>query len=213
MARGIVKTVMVGQRGDTLLEVTFALAILAAVLLGCTSLAAAAYRLGQTARERTSVADVMQEQMEALRSFRDNSIAGTTGLWSTFRNGVGGSYPGIDNVGAVPCNFQASLNCFHMALVTVGGSTMWVPAPGALTTSSPGTTLTVPTSLVEISASSATGVGGTSVADPNSDRICGYDFEIHSSFTPIGSGPDQTSKIQTRLVNLKYNPSLGGTCP
>jgi type II secretory pathway pseudopilin PulG len=217
MVRGIVKLVMLGERGDTLIEVTFALAILGAVLLGCTSVAAAAYRLGQTARERTSVAEVAQEQMEALRSFRDNSLSGGAGSWDIFRNGLGASYYGVDNVPGTPCKFQQpplpTLNCFHMELKPVGASTMWVPVPGDLTTSSPGSDLTVPTAWIEISASSATGPGGSSLADPGIDRKCGYDFELHYEFQPIGGGVAQSNKIQTRLANLEYNPSLGGSCP
>lgn len=220
MARGIVKPVMLGERGDTLIEVTFALAILGAVLLGCTSVAASAYRLGQTARERTSVAEVAQEQMEALRSFRDNSVSANGGSWSTFQNGTGAppsGYYGIDRVPTSACKFQQpplpTLNCFHMELKTVGTSTMWVPVAGDLTTTSPGSDLTVPTAWIEISASAANGPGGSSVSDTAGDRKCGYNFELHYQFEPIGGGVAQTNKIQTRLANLQYNPSLGGTCP
>lgn len=219
MARGIVKPVMLGERGDTLIEVTFALAILGAVLLGCTSVAASAYRLGQTARERTSVAEVAQEQMEALRSFRDNALSGNGGSWSTFQNGTGGppaGYYGIDNVPTTPCKFQQpplpTIGCFHMALKTIGTSTMWVPEAGDLL-AAPGTDLSVPSAYIEISASQANGVGGSSTSDSPGDRKCGYNFELHYQFDPIGGGVAQTNKISTRLSNLQYNPSLGGTCP
>src|ERR1041384_7189661 len=98
MGRGIVKILMLGrrlpivagQRGDTLIEVTFALAILGFVLLGSTAIATTAFRTGQTARERTQVSTAAQQQMEALRSFRDNHP------WSEFRVGNGGTYQGID---------------------------------------------------------------------------------------------------------------------
>ena len=90
---------------------------------------------------------------------------------------------------------------------------MWVPEAGDLTTSTPGSDLTVPTAYIEISASAANGVGGSSVSDTPADRKCGYDFELHYSFDPIGGGVAQTNKIQTRLSNLQYNPSLGGSCP
>src|ERR1039458_6429789 len=77
------------EHGDTLIEVTIALSILSFVLLGSTALAVTAFRMGQTARERTQVAEVAQEQMEALRSFRDNHT------WAEFQGG-GPGYQGID---------------------------------------------------------------------------------------------------------------------
>jgi len=92
------------ERGDTLIEVTFALAILGFVLMSSTVIAMTAFRTGQTARERTQVAAEAQEQMEALRSFRDNHT------WDEFRVGDGsgnctgaGNYCGMTGVGT-PCS-------------------------------------------------------------------------------------------------------------
>lgn len=169
------------QAGDSLVEVTVSLAILSFVLLSSTVLTATAFRTGETATERLQVADVAQEQLEALRSFRDNST------WGTFETG-------IDAVGG----------SFHMQIQT-GASTQWVPVAGPLTTTSPGTTLTVPTSTVVLNTTT-----------PGTDRLCGYDFNLTYSFiTPGGTIADEaTGTIETRLANLKYSPAPGpARCP
>jgi prepilin-type N-terminal cleavage/methylation domain-containing protein len=181
-------------RGDTLIEVTIALAILGFVLLGSTAIGAAAFRTGQTARERTQVAEVAQEQMEALRSFRDNHT------WNEFRHGNGGSYQGIDNVLGTACQWDGSRRCFHMELKSTGANTEWVPVTGPLTQATPGNNLTVPGSVVEIATT-------TTAASE-----CGYDFLLHYQFLPLGGGANATNQITTRLVNLKYDPSGGSPC-
>src|SRR5476651_2691380 len=79
VARGM--KLLRSQRGDTLIEVTLALAILSVVLLSSTIVTTRAFRLGQTARERTILADQAQSQAEALLSFRDNHT------WAEFLNG------------------------------------------------------------------------------------------------------------------------------
>lgn len=178
------------QRGDTLIEVTFALAILGFVLLGSTAIAAAAFRTGQTARERTQVSTAAQGQMEALRSFRDNHT------WSEFRVGNGGTYQGIDQVLTTNCAYNAARRCFYMELRDTGGGTKeWVPRAGHVGAS-------VPTSVLEISTTT-----------PNAQRACGYDFELHYSFEPLGGGQLARNQIATRLVNLKYDPAGAPLCP
>lgn len=202
-ARGIVKSLMLksrlgrvlqGERGDTLIEVTFALAILGFVLLGSTAIAATAFRTGQTARERTQVAQAAQEQLEALRSFRDNHT------WNEFRGGkncgVAGGFCGIDQVLGTACNYDATKRCFHMVVAnTSAGTTEWVPQAGSVATS-------VPSSLVEISTRTL------------ASSQCGYDFLLFYSFNPLGGGQKARNQISTRLVNLKYDPGLGApVCP
>ncbi|HEY6737133.1 MAG TPA: prepilin-type N-terminal cleavage/methylation domain-containing protein [Candidatus Saccharimonadia bacterium] len=78
------------QRGDTLIEVTIALAILSMTLMGATRLAVRAFQQGQTARERTALALTAQQQLEHLRNFRDTSS------WTEFVNGSGsGLFRGV----------------------------------------------------------------------------------------------------------------------
>ena len=67
------------QAGDTLIEVTLALTILALVLVSSMALATRAFRLGQAAKENTAAANLIQQQAESLRNYRDSK----TGKWST----------------------------------------------------------------------------------------------------------------------------------
>ncbi len=182
------------QRGDTLIEVTFALAILGFVLMSSTAIAATAFRTGQLARERTQVATDAQEQLEALRSFRDNHS------WAEFRAGrncgMPGGYCGIDQVLGTACVTDATKQCLHMELAATGaGTTEWVPRPGMVAGS-------VPTSVIEVTTA-------TTVASQ-----CGYDFVLFYSFSPLGGGAKAANRIATRLVNLRYDAAGGAAvCP
>jgi type II secretory pathway pseudopilin PulG len=60
------------DRGDTLVEVVLAIAILGMVLVASFNVANAAFGLGQSAKERTQAANLVQEQAEALRNYRDS---------------------------------------------------------------------------------------------------------------------------------------------
>lgn len=62
------------ERGDLLVEVVLALSILAAVLLGAMNVANKAFGVGGSARNRTQAANLMQEQAEALRNYRDSHL-------------------------------------------------------------------------------------------------------------------------------------------
>lgn len=57
------------RRGDTLIEVVFALAILAIILTVMTTAAVGAWRTSRLAGERTQAAAYAQEQAEALKAF------------------------------------------------------------------------------------------------------------------------------------------------
>ncbi len=59
------------QRGDTLVEVILALAMLSFIVVSSLTLSLRAYRQGQEAKERTVISNLMQEQAEGLRSLRD----------------------------------------------------------------------------------------------------------------------------------------------
>ncbi len=175
------------EAGDTLIEVTFALAILSAVLLSSTVIAMTAFRTGQTARERTQISQQAQQQMEALRSFRDNHS------WTEFRVGASPAYHGIDGVLGSNCVLDVTVPCFHMELKNTSGVTWeWVPVAGVMTGS-------VPTSQIGITTQS------------NAASVCGYDFVLHYSFTPLGGNGIARNQIATRLVNLQYGGV--GPCP
>ena len=171
------------ERGDTLIEVVFALGILSVVLTGSIGIAAKAFQAGQTARERTQLADEAQQQLEVLRAFRDNHS------WQEFLYGssVAGTYPGVLFFGG-PAGCIGPAPCFHMVLANHGSTTEYVPAAGGL----PIGALSVPTSYIEISANSPGG------SPPNL-----VDFTITYGFEHIGGGAPNTGHIKTRLANLK----------
>jgi len=178
------------SRGDTLVEVTFALAILGAVLIGSTVVTTSAFRTGQTAKERTEVASVAQGQVEALRSFRDNHT------WAEFRVGTV-NFLGIDNAPAAGCTLNSpGQRCFHMVLATAAGVTQWVPQPGAGTANVPGAVIEFYTPTAALS------------------KPCAYDFILKYQFPTLGGGT-AFNRIATKLSNLSFNPLEfpGVTCP
>ncbi len=61
------------QRGDTLVEVTFAVIILGVVLVSVFQLSNRALQLGAEAKKRTQVTELLQQQAEALRGYRDQN--------------------------------------------------------------------------------------------------------------------------------------------
>lgn len=67
------------QRGETLVEVVMALAILSLVLVSSYALATGTFRVGRGAGERTQAVNYLQEQAESLRSYRDKSAS-----WADF---------------------------------------------------------------------------------------------------------------------------------
>lgn len=99
------------QAGDTLVEVTIAQAILTLVLLGSSGVAVKAFHLAATAQERTKISNEAQNQMEQLRTFRDNHT------WSEFLHGpdAPGLYHGVMNGSGGSC--EVATPCFHMAPV------------------------------------------------------------------------------------------------
>lgn len=77
-SRGVLKL----RRGDTLIEVVFALAILATLLTVLTTSAISSWRTSRLAGERTQASAYIQEQVEALRAYR----AGKT--WAAFTTSI-----------------------------------------------------------------------------------------------------------------------------
>lgn len=102
------------QRGDTLIEVTIALAILSSVLISAFVIANRAFQAGLTASERSQQLALAQRQAELLTNFRDSHT------WDEFLNGVGGAsgYNGINVRNPKSCNKDAlgvpRVACFHM---------------------------------------------------------------------------------------------------
>jgi Tfp pilus assembly protein PilV len=106
------------QRGDTLVEVTIALAILVMVLLSSFNLASYAFRLGEQAKERTQASQLAQEQAEALRNYRDNHPWLNNGVPTTCDDLKMGFYSNVQSAG---CQTNHE---FHFELI--GGAWSWV---------------------------------------------------------------------------------------
>ncbi len=99
------------SKGDTLIEVTLALAILAMVLVSTYAVATRAYKLGQEAQIRRQVSALMVEQAEHLRNLRDNSAD-----WVAFLTAIGANGPSPTTVGSFHMDIVAGV------LVKLGGS-------------------------------------------------------------------------------------------
>ncbi len=166
------------SRGDTLVEVTVALAILSLVLLSSTRLAIRAFQQGQTARERTTVALVAQNQLEYLRNFRDNHS------WSEFTTGNGATYTGVLNTSALSgCRGAGPDRCFHMIKTGDG----YVPVVGSVTPD----VITVPDSYVEIVATPD---------NPGSPET--VNFQVYWGFRDLSGGPTNVNHVATQLTRL-----------
>lgn len=64
------------ERGDTLIEVVMATAIMTVLLVTAYNVANLAFRVGVQARERTEAIHVVQSQAERLRAWRDQLVQG-----------------------------------------------------------------------------------------------------------------------------------------
>jgi hypothetical protein len=172
-----------------LIEVTFALTILSTVLLSTTTLATRSFRVGQTAGERTKLVEVAQQQMEALRAFRDNH------KWGEFLDGQTSpaAFQGI--LAGATSGCHASPKCFHLELTNTSVSTIEdVPQDGPMST-------IVPTSYIEIEAT------------PSGSPVTSVDIILHYGFEALGGGQN-TGQIKTTLTNLTFNsaPAVGTAC-
>lgn len=71
------------NQGDTLIEVIIATVIIGMVLFSAFTLSNEAYKLGQSAKERSQATQLIQEQAEGLRALRDSATS-----WSNFRGQI-----------------------------------------------------------------------------------------------------------------------------
>jgi type II secretory pathway pseudopilin PulG len=172
------------ERGDTLVEVTMALAILALVLTSAFAIANKAYRIGQDAKERSQLVGDAQQQAEALQSFRDSHT------WHDFTLGSSdNTLPGLARLGTpATTNACGSQPCFHMETRVVNGINQWVPVAGAAPDTQIGGQ-----GYIRI-------VVGAGVI-PSSTRPS-YDFRIEYGIPPRGGGAMLASDLKLHLTNL-----------
>ena len=113
------------KRGDTIVEVMIATAIMSVVLISAYGLSARATRLNQSAYERSRAADFVQRQGELLRAVRDeksttwNSIIDTNQYpyepYYDCRNNQNSVDPGVAVAGAFHLDTDASNNFIVVA--------------------------------------------------------------------------------------------------
>lgn len=65
----------INRRGDTLVEVLLATVILSLVMAGAFAISNRATQIGQNAVERSQVSNLLQEQVEVVRSMRDGGYS------------------------------------------------------------------------------------------------------------------------------------------
>jgi hypothetical protein len=134
---------LTNQSGDTLVEVIFALIILTALLVSSISLARLANIQGNNSRIRTQHANILHEQYEAVRAFRDSvdwdeflagPKSGKIGVrFGRDWGGVNRAIPPCHVVPNPPAPPTNEFYCFHMERDgRVGSPTFgkWLPCPG-----------------------------------------------------------------------------------
>ena len=109
------------ERGDTLVEVTIALAIISSVIAATASLSSAGFRLGQTARQRTEAASIMQQEAELLRNQRDADLTNGGG-WAAFTASI------LGGVVAPTCGNSPANLTLPYAIPTIGNGNTSVKA-------------------------------------------------------------------------------------
>lgn len=123
------------ERGDTLVEVIFSLIILTAVLVAVFSLGRQAHSQSSNSQTRIQAIDLVQEQYEALRNYRDRQASVTP--WQDFlgagSGGSAGNRIGISRRYDSPSSCIPAADCFHMERQSYVGQAdygQWVPCPG-----------------------------------------------------------------------------------
>lgn len=117
------------QRGDTLVEVAMAGAILAVVIATAFNIANLSYRVGVQARERTVVGGILQQQAEQLRSYRDNLVTDFPNITTNPPNIVDAKAPLCS--AATPCHMQANA-VNSLPLTATGAQGAYQPVNGTL---------------------------------------------------------------------------------
>jgi prepilin-type N-terminal cleavage/methylation domain-containing protein len=118
------------QRGDTLVEVTIALAIMGTVLVLAFNLVGLAFRTGLMARERSQAINLLQEQAEALRHYRNSRS------WSNFTSGVNAAGPAQFHMRRNGSSWVPTAGPWHDAsavpeIFRTGGSRLFITVSGS----------------------------------------------------------------------------------
>jgi Tfp pilus assembly protein PilV len=165
------------QRGDTLVEVTIAIAIISAVIASTANLANYTFRVGATARQRTEAASILEQEAELIRNQRDTAIVGPG--WASFR------YDVFNTPFAPACPSVATT--YTLSAAPIAGGNTWV-------SSKTGYTITTSQSVYTMSTTACSlGTG----SDGGTDDI---DFTINLKWT-AEDGETETAALEIELVD------------
>ena len=207
-----------GERGDTLVEITIALAILTTVLTGATTVAIASAQIGRIAEERTEAVDLAQQQAERLRSMRDNLVEASNATgWTSFSSQINaaGAHFWID-----PCSGGNAADAALQYCVTSAGHTFSYPADpmngtGSVTASAP----------VPVAAGGGTyDQDGTQEykvditvswtnAQGQADHTTISEYLGDTSFAPAGAPPPPPPPPPVIVEGENFPPGPNGPCP
>jgi prepilin-type N-terminal cleavage/methylation domain-containing protein len=176
------------SRGDTLVEVVIALAILALTFVVAYNTANLSYRTGVQAREDGVAAQLIQDQAEKLRAYRDQLIA-------------------ADALSAIPNDIFRVPGKFPPTMyMTSSGSTLQAVAGSS---TSPAICFGLPTCTISV----AITYPHPPPADPLLDEIQAV---ISVNWTSLIGNVNNTSQITYYLTDTRVVPtcdnSLAGTC-
>jgi Tfp pilus assembly protein PilV len=183
------------QSGDTLVEVTIALALLASILVTSFVLATRAYRSTLDARERVQAVNLLQEQAEAIHYLRDNNN-------NPWLNPASGFYAQIAAAGGSIPTSGAS-NAFHV-FKDPSKSGNWTLKNGACDPATAGAgdpCANLPFTLAIYARDSSATLGPAT-----NTKI---EFHFTAQWTSVASaGVMNTTELYTDLVNLDAYRSL-----
>lgn len=162
------------EHGDTLIEVILATIIIGTILFSAYTLVNKAFQLGQSARERSQAAQLLQQQAEGLRSLRDRAAS-----FNNFRDNLAGQVGDLDE--------------FHLERQ----SNKWDPASGGDWDPSAVDT-ELPSGLYEITIDAD--FVGPSEATPFSQTDL-MKATIAINWQRLGGGPDETSTLYLHLTD------------
>lgn len=181
------------QRGDTLIEVVIATVIIGTILFSAYTLSTKAFQVGQSAKERTQAAELLQRQAEGIRALRDNSAS-----WDAF-------YSQINSI---------DRSAFHVT----GSSSQWQLVNNTDPDGywQPGCTSPCVGQDANVATYYRIKVSATYEQDPNSpvdvDKMI---FTVDIFWPRLGSGPQETSQLIFKLTDrqlplVSYANSLVG---
>lgn len=181
------------QRGDTIVEVLFAMSVLAAVITITISLMNAGFAGVMASMDRTNVQALMNGQASLLRASRDRYAQGdTTAGWSTIiAPAISGGYVNtvVPITDACKPTAQQGPRRFYL---NPSAATPWVPVDRS----------TSPTKRVGTLPSSSDGMWVEVYKKSPPSGPAYYDFYIKSCWTGYGSKAEQQTRIVVRLYDV-----------